>query len=157
MLTIQYVPYSKIDALPSEERVNRLLDIILDNKIILLQGKLRKEEEAMLIEKTMEQIGKSDDNNFKGIELSTIDSEKVRNQKLMSHIRFAFLSMLLGDRQGMTIVGPASIVKEIKKDPEKIELFLDGMNKSEEKSSSSVSAATSKKIAKRKKVSKRKK
>ncbi len=156
MLTIQYVPYSKIDSLSSPERVDRLLNIILDNKIILLQGKLKKEEEAMLIEKTMEQIGKSDNNDFKGIELSTIESEKVRNQKFISQLRSTFMNMLLGDRLGMTIVGPASIVKEIKKDPEKIELFLDGIGK-DVSFSSNTSSSVAKKTTKRKKVSKRKK
>jgi hypothetical protein len=29
----------------------------------------------------------------------------------------------LGERQGLTIIGPASIVKEIKKDPNKIQLL----------------------------------
>jgi hypothetical protein len=35
----------------------------------------------------------------------------------------AFANVLLGDRQGMTIIGPASIVKKIEKNPDKIELF----------------------------------
>jgi len=34
-----------------------------------------------------------------------------------------FINLLLGDRNGITIIGPASIVKEIKKDPNKIELL----------------------------------
>jgi hypothetical protein len=33
------------------------------------------------------------------------------------------ISAVLGDRQGLTIIGPASVVKEIKKDPNKIELL----------------------------------
>ena len=31
--------------------------------------------------------------------------------------------MLLGDREGITIIGPASVVKEIRRDPNKIQLF----------------------------------
>ena len=31
--------------------------------------------------------------------------------------------VLLGNRQGLTIIGPANVVKAIKKDPKKIELF----------------------------------
>ena len=31
--------------------------------------------------------------------------------------------MMLGDRQGLTIIGPATIVSEIKKNPDKIELY----------------------------------
>ena len=32
--------------------------------------------------------------------------------------------MLLGDKFGLSIIGPASLVKEIKKDPSKIELMM---------------------------------
>jgi hypothetical protein len=40
------------------------------------------------------------------------------------------LNLLLGNRQGMTIIGPATVVKEIKKDPNNIELLtIDGKNK----------------------------
>jgi len=38
-------------------------------------------------------------------------------------MRNNFFGMLLGDRQGLTVIGPATIVKEIKKDPNKIELL----------------------------------
>jgi hypothetical protein len=31
--------------------------------------------------------------------------------------------MVLGDRRGMTIIGPANVVQEIKQDPDKIQLF----------------------------------
>jgi hypothetical protein len=31
--------------------------------------------------------------------------------------------LLLGNREGVTIIGPASIVKEIKRDPNKVELL----------------------------------
>ena len=41
----------------------------------------------------------------------------------MQKVRGAFANMILGDRQGLTIIGPASIVKKIEKNPNKIELF----------------------------------
>jgi len=31
--------------------------------------------------------------------------------------------LLLGNRSGLTIIGPANVVKEIKQDPDKIQLF----------------------------------
>jgi len=44
------------------------------------------------------------------------------------------VNMLLGDRQGFTIIGPATIVKEIKNDPDKIELMMqDSTNGSKSK------------------------
>ncbi|MBU0980893.1 MAG: DUF2073 domain-containing protein [Nanoarchaeota archaeon] len=119
MLTLQFIPYAEIQGLSSGRRTKKLLDAAKQNKIVLLQGRLTKQEEADLIQKTMEQI----DDKFKGIELSVIAPgnmdgawhEKVKQQ---------LLSLLMGDREGFTIIGPATIVKEIRKDPHKIQLLM---------------------------------
>lgn len=117
-LTLQFVPYNDIAELGSARRVKKLIDIVKENKIVLLQGRLRKEEEADLITIAMEEIN----NRFKGIELAVIFPEK-KEGDLFSNMKTGFMNMLLGDRQGFTVIGPASIVKDIKKDPDKIELF----------------------------------
>ncbi len=128
MLTLQYVPYAQIENLSHDQRINKLLELISENKIILIEGRLKKEEETELIARTMEEIGKSDDNDFKGIELSTIEPKKKKHdQEFFKKMREYFINMLLGDRNGMTIIGPATIVKEIKQDPEKIELFINNL------------------------------
>ena len=123
MLTLQFVPYAEIEQLSSAKRIKKLMDIVKDNKIILLEGRLKREEEKDLIEITMEEI----DDKFKGIELAVIYPEKKEGSFVRS-IRKGVLDLLLGHRQGLTIIGPASIVKEIKKDPEKIELFTKDTN-----------------------------
>jgi hypothetical protein len=115
MITFQLVPYSEIEGLSSIGRIRKLLNITKDNKIVLLQGKLKKDEEKELIKATMEEIN----SEFKGIELATIED----SSEASFNIRKTLANMLLGDRQGMTIIGPASIVKEIKRDPSKIELL----------------------------------
>ena len=115
MVTLQFMPYSEIADLTSVGRIRKLLNAAKENKIVLLQGRLKKEEEAELIKATMEEINK----DFKGIELAVIDPER----KEGFSIKESIMNFLLGDRQGMTIIGPASVVKEIKKDPNKIELF----------------------------------
>ena len=118
MVTLQLVPYSKIENLSSLGRIRKLLNIAKENKIVLLQGRLRKEEETELIKATMEEI----DSAFKGIELAVIDPRS-GDLRGMQRVREGFANMLLGNRQGMTVIGPASVVKQIKKDPDKIELF----------------------------------
>ena len=129
MLTLQYIPYVQIQHLSPDQRVQKLLNLVSENKILLMEGKLKKEEEASLIEKTMEQIGQNENNEFKGIELSTIDPRhRHRNSEFFDKFRTAFATMLLGDRTGMTIIGPASIVKEIKQDPEKVELLINNLS-----------------------------
>ena len=49
--------------------------------------------------------------------------QKKKKEKKKKKGRIFFLASLLGDRQGLTVIGPATIVKEIKKDPNKIELL----------------------------------
>ncbi len=118
MVTLSFMPYSEIEGLSSVGRIRKLLNLAKENKIVLLQGRLKKEEETELIKATMEEINK----DFKGIELAVID-QVAADVAGVKKFRNAVFGMLLGDRQGMTIIGPASIVKEIKKDPHKIELL----------------------------------
>ncbi|MBU1204799.1 MAG: DUF2073 domain-containing protein [Nanoarchaeota archaeon] len=120
MLTLQFVPYTEIEYLSSVGRIRKLLNITKENRIVLLQGRLRKEEETELIKATMEEI----DKDFKGIELSVIYPDK-KESDLFRKIKRNFVNMLLGDRQGLTIIGPASVVREIKKDPDKIQLLTE--------------------------------
>ena len=47
-----------------------------------------------------------------------------KDQSNMQRVRGAFANVLLGDRTGLTIIGPASVVKKIEKNPNKIELFM---------------------------------
>ena len=68
MVTFQFVPYGDIEALGSAKRVNKLINIVKENKIVILEGRLTKQEEADLIEITMEEISPK----FRGIELSVI-------------------------------------------------------------------------------------
>lgn len=121
MLTLQYLPYGEIEQLSSEERVSKILDIVKKNRIVLLEGKLERKEETELIKQTMESISDS----FKGIELGSIDPARKEDTAIFAKIKKSMVSMLLGNRQGMTIIGPASIIKQIKQDPEKIQVFTD--------------------------------
>ena len=119
MVTLQFVPYHEIEELGSARRVKKLIDIVKEDKIVLLQGRLKKEEETDLIHLTMEEIN----DKFKGIEIAVINPND-RQDTAMKKLKNRLTGMLLGDRQGLTIIGPASIVKEIRKDPNKIELFM---------------------------------
>lgn len=118
MVTFQFIPFQEMDGLTSAKRINKLLNIVKNDRIVIMEGRLKKEEEADLIEITMEEI----DGKFRGIELSVIYPEK-GSQDALQKIRESVTNLLLGDRQGLTIIGPASIVKRIEKNPDKIELF----------------------------------
>lgn len=116
MVTMQLVPYNELQALTSVGRIRKLLSLAKEKKIVLVQGRLAKEEEAELIKATMEEINK----DFRGIELAVIEPNAKGGSFMDS-----MASMLLGNRVGMTVIGPASIVKSIRRDPNKIELLME--------------------------------
>lgn len=118
MLTLQFVPYGDIESLDSGQRIRKLLGIVKENKVILMQGRLKPEEETGLIQQTMELIREQ----FKGVEICTIYPEEKKLQ-FMGKVKKEMIKFLLGNRDGITIIGPANVIKEIKRDPNKIELF----------------------------------
>lgn len=122
-LTLSFIPYSEIETLKSGERIKKLLNIILSNRIIVLQGRLKPEEEARLIEDTMALVGHI--RNFKGVELAVVTGSQT-NIPFMSKLRRGIANALVGQRDALTIIGPATIVKEIKRDPRKIDIMMKG-------------------------------
>ena len=121
-LSLQFVPLSEIKDWDSDERVRKILSFVLDNQIVIIQGKLRAEEEARLIGDTMAMIGHIP--NFKGIELAVIGENKNNEEKIHRRVTNSLVKMLVGDSTSLTVIGSASIVKEIKRNPKKIELLL---------------------------------
>lgn len=124
MLTIQFIPYHEITPLTPEERLEKLINLVKKNKLVVMQGRLKPVEEAGLIQKTMEHVSK----DFKGIELCTIYPEP-KNQKLMAQMKGLLLKALTGAKDGITVIGPASIIKHIKRNPDKIELLMHNLGR----------------------------
>ena len=52
MLTLQFLPYQEIESLPLLERIQKILEPVKHDRIILLEGKLQPEEEAQLIQQS---------------------------------------------------------------------------------------------------------
>ena len=120
-LSIKFMPYSDIRNLSDDERIKKILKIILGNNILILQGRLKSVEETRLIGDTMAMIGHV--KGFKGVELAVISNNK--KEKLFEKMKKGIVNALSGgDLGAVTIIGPATIIKEIKRNPKKIELFL---------------------------------
>jgi hypothetical protein len=120
-LTLHFMPYSEISKLETVERIKKLLRIILDNKVVILQGRLKPEEESRLIEDTMIMIGNI--KGFKGVELAVI-SQDSETKTMVDRVKFGLAKALVGQQDAITVIGPASIVKEMKKDPKKLEVMM---------------------------------
>lgn len=118
---MQVIPFTEIEKLSISERVKKVLNLVLSNKIVIIHGRLRAEEEARLIEDTMALVDHV--KNFKGIELAVIEPD-LKDKGVFEKFKHGLAKRLVGDSEALTVVGPSSIVKEIKRDPRKIELFL---------------------------------
>lgn len=119
--SIQFLPYSEIRNLDSDARIRKILNIILERVILILQGRLRPEEETRLIGDTMAMIGHV--KNFKGVELAVISDNG--KEGFFKKMKAGIMNALSGGELGaITIIGPATIIKEIKRNPKKIELLL---------------------------------
>ena len=88
-LTIQYVPYEEMTGLDSEKRIQKLLKVVRQNRVVLMEGTLSPEEEAGLIEETMQLI----DNKFKGVEISSFSPFDKNTKLLQEKIRQLFLPL----------------------------------------------------------------
>ena len=119
-LTLSFIPYSEISKLESVDRVKKVLDIVLKNRIVILQGKLEATEEASLIQSTMALVGKV--KKFKGVELAVVQSNGP--ESMFSRMKLGMARALVGNRDQLTVIGPATMVREIKKDPSKIDVML---------------------------------
>ena len=119
-ITLSFIPYGDISRLESVSRIKKILDIVLKNRIVILQGRLEPTEEASLIQSTMALVGKI--KKFRGVELAVVQSNSQEN--IFNKMKLGMARALIGNRDQLTVVGPASLVREIKKDPSKIDLML---------------------------------
>jgi len=119
MITLQFIPNREIAHLEQDAKIKKLIGLVKEEKILLVEGKLTSEEESTLIKKTMEQITK----RFRGIEIATYYHEP-KNIQFIEKLKKTVAQFILGYEHGFTIIGPASLVREIKKDPNKVELFM---------------------------------
>ncbi|MBU0466592.1 MAG: DUF2073 domain-containing protein [Nanoarchaeota archaeon] len=120
-LGLQVIPFSEVQELSISQRVKKILNIVLGNRIVILHGRLRPEEEARLIEDTMALVDHV--KNFKGIELAVIEPNP-RSMGFFLKMKHGIARKLVGNNTALTIIGPATVIKEIKRDPKKLELML---------------------------------
>ncbi|HIG51894.1 hypothetical protein CXT76_00020 [Candidatus Parvarchaeota archaeon] len=119
--SLQIIPFNEVRNLNISERVKKILNLVLGNKLVILQGRLRPEEEIRLIEDTMAMVDHI--KAFKGIELAVIDPD-MKNNSFFFKFKKGIAKTLVGDTSSLTVIGPASVVKEVKNDPSKLEVFL---------------------------------
>ena len=120
-LSIQVLPFSEVQDMTIAQRVKKILNLVLGNKIVILHGRLRPEEEARLIEDTMALVDHI--KNFKGIELAVIEPD-IKGKNMLVRAKHNIAKRLIGDSNALTVIGPATVIKDVKRDPKKLEVLL---------------------------------
>jgi hypothetical protein len=115
---VQVLSYELFKDLRSSEKIGRILEVVKGGDIVMLEGRLDSEIEADLIAQAMANIS----GKFTGVEVAYLGSVKARSfaQKIKEQI----VKILVRDRMGITVIGPSKVIKEIKMDPDKLEVLF---------------------------------
>ncbi len=112
-LKIDFISAKALDGMTLNEKIASILKKVRENHIVVLDESLDFIEEAKLVTATMEGI----DENFKGIEFCTLP----RKGNVVVEYASKTIEKLIGKqfaRPGLTLVGPSTIIKGIKRDPQ---------------------------------------
>lgn len=105
-IKMDLISEDKINAMTSIEKLRFVLDGVKAGKIVILEGGLTSEEQMNLIELTMTEVNE----DFPGIEMSGYPSKK------------GFLNLRRKTR--LTVVGPARVMRTIRKDKDLISAII---------------------------------
>jgi hypothetical protein len=111
-LGIEFVSTKILSEMNDVEATDYLLKVIKKGDMIVLDEKLPPSQEKELFKRTMEMI----DKDFTGIEISSI-GENENNWKN------SIIKLLGGKTTGLTVIGSAKIIKNIKNQKDKINLL----------------------------------
>jgi hypothetical protein len=116
MLRIKLIPYEKL----KKGNYPDLLKELKKGTIILVDAKLTPSEEADLIEETMKIIS----DKFSGIELSSLELAQLKGTTRFDRFKNMVIERIEGKKRGLTIIGPAKIIRKIEKNPEELLLYM---------------------------------
>ena len=133
-LKLDFISSSKLNDKAPKSRIEFILSRVKDGRILIMDGVLKPEEEMDLIRETMRRV----DDGFPGIEVCSLKKktkafdffldkamdQKELFQKLLGNItgKKSFVTNL---RTGMTLIGPARIIKTIKKNPDSFSVLAE--------------------------------
>ncbi len=113
---IKFMPYEVY----RKKKLSQIFNELKENTILLIDAKLSAQEEAKIIEETMKKVS----SKFSGIELSSLEMPDGVTNTNLDKIKNILLETITGKKRGMTIIGPAKVVRKIEKDPEDLLLYM---------------------------------
>ena len=127
---MDFVSSIKLNGKTQKKKINYILGRVKDGSILVLDGVMKPEEEMDLIKETMRRV----DNGFPGIEVCSLKKQTKGFKhvfELLSDRREKFWNWLRRKpyetdlKTGMTLIGPAKIIKKIKKNPDSFSVLAE--------------------------------
>jgi hypothetical protein len=112
-IQIEFIGVEVLKGMTLEKRIDFILEHVKDDRIVVIEEGMSAIEEGKLIQATMLQVTKK----FQGIEVSTL------REKTANGLREMLIRMLGGSTGGLTVIGPAKLIKQISKDPRRITML----------------------------------
>jgi hypothetical protein len=100
-LKMDFMSSDVLKSKSSIEKISMIVDRVKEGDLMVIEGGLKPEEEAELIETTMREI---DVENFMGIDIYTLEKDEK-----------SFLGLSKRKTVGITIIGPANVMKTVKR------------------------------------------
>ncbi len=118
MAGVQVLSYELLKGLDSDSKLKKIMEVVKKGDVVLLEGRITADEETTLISQALKNVS----GKFSGIEIAFLDSTDSKSvfEKIKGHL----LRFLAGNRIGLTVVGPSKIIKEIKMNPDKLEILF---------------------------------
>ncbi len=116
-MDVKILSYTSLMNLSGKDRLTKILDLVKKGDLVVFEGRLDSEEEMTLTTKALESVS----GKFSGIELAYLGAQ---NASLIEKIKHSLVKAISGKSLGLTVVGPSKTIKEIKMDPNNLEILL---------------------------------
>ena len=115
-LRMNLLSLDSLKDMDSDSRIGEILNMVKQNRMVILDGRLSPDEELILVQATMGEVGEEveTEQGFPGIEVCTLEREPTKYQEVYQKVLNMFTNKPPSNA-GLTVIGPSNIVKQIKK------------------------------------------
>lgn len=115
---VQILSYNMIQEFGQDKKVDKILEIVKKGDVVLIEGRLSNDEETVLMSKALRNVS----GKFSGVEIAFLDDSK--SNSVIDKLKNNVLKLIAGNRFGLTAIGPSKVIKEIKMNPNKLEILF---------------------------------
>jgi hypothetical protein len=115
---VQVLSYNMVKDFDVDKKVAKILEIVKKGDVVLIEGRLSADEETVLMSKALRSVS----GKFSGVEIAFLENNETKT--LVDKLKNKVLKLIAGDRFGLSAIGPSKIIKEIKMNPDKLEILF---------------------------------